>query len=384
MPKCVNKPTLKCIGCKNEISQEEHLSCSLCESKYDLLCANISAERYRLMDKDKFTWRCPECHSKQPKVDNTNTPIRCPTPSEQIYEELITPSEMDMSYNVTHRRKPGKTLKPEASTSEIQLKADLFEADPLDVLTKQEISLFWKELRAARIEMSNFRTSVAELTLAINKSNERTDALEARMDHLEAQLNAKDRSDMETLEVQIDQLKQELQAREQDLLSNDIEIAGIPETTGEGITHIVLAVATKLGVQLEERDIVDASRVGAPRALVEGGPAPRPRNIAVRMTRRSSRDALLKAARVRRGATTADMGISGPPCKFYINERLTKLNRQLFQRAREIAKRIKWRFVWTRSGKIYVKKENGSKGHLIRSEADLVKVFGDDVVGSET
>lgn len=375
--------TQDCLGCKNIITHDEYLVCLLCKSAYDLLCANIPPEHFQQMSSDhRRAWRCPECCSKQPKVDNTNTPIRCATPSVKVQDELISdPPEHDMSFYITQRRKPVKSLKPDIPMSVIQPATDL-NAEPVlsDITSREEISLFWKELRAARIEMSSLRTSVMDLTAIITKSNERMDALEARMDKLEEKINVKYQSN--DLEEQIDQLKQELQEREQDLLSNDLEIAGIPEAPGEGITHIVLTVATKLGVQLEERDIVDARRVGASRTLVEGGLAPRPRPIAVRLTRRSSRDALLKSARVRRGVTTADMGIAGPPCKFYVNERLTKLNRQLFQRVREIAGHVKWRFVWTRDGKILVKKENGSTRHRIRSEADLAGVFGKDTVST--
>ncbi|XP_026743824.1 uncharacterized protein LOC113505365 [Trichoplusia ni] len=233
---------------------------------------------------------------------------------------------------------------------------------------KQKLDNMEQTSRSTYIEIRNLWT-------------ERMDALEARMSKLEA--NSKDKLDTKTLEEKIDHLQYELQEREQELLASDIEIAGIPETPGVGVTHLVLTAANKLGVQLEEKDIVHAERVGAPRALVEGGPAPRPRNIAVRVARRVTRNALLKAARVRRGATTADMGIAGQPCKFYVNERLTKLNRHLFQKSREIAGRLKWRFVWTREGRVFVRKENGSTRHRLRTEADLIKVFSSNNVSSE-
>ncbi|CAB3256980.1 unnamed protein product [Arctia plantaginis] len=262
--------------------------------------------------------------------------------------------------------------------------ADLCESDSSETEPVRELSLFLKELRATRIEMSNLRSSLIDLTGAVQKSNERMDSLEIRINDLEGKINNEDRADIRNMERQIDQLKLDLQEREQELLSNDVEIAGIPETPGEGINHIVLSVAAKLGVQLEERDIVDAVRVGVPRASVEGEPGPRPRNIAVRVSRRSNRDALLKAARVRRGATTAGMGLIGAPRKFYVNERLKKLNRQLFGKAREFAERLKWRFVWTREGKIYVRKDNGSTRHRLRSDSDLSGVFGDCFVGAKS
>ena len=58
----------------NTFKCEEGLLCYVCNEWYDLLCANISQERYTHMIKDK--WMCPECLYKQPKSDNTNTPVR--------------------------------------------------------------------------------------------------------------------------------------------------------------------------------------------------------------------------------------------------------------------------------------------------------------------
>lgn len=370
----------ECVGCKNVLPKEEQITCLLCKSKYDLLCANITVERFQLMNLEhKRIWRCPECRSKQPKVDNTNTPMRAATStaSESLVDSA-TPSDLDMSYNITHRRKPKGNVPVPFVVPDPGSDKPTQVNDPV-----QEISLFWSELRAARIEMSQLRDTLLEVTATMNKNSERLDLLEARIDGLENKIATQDRPNIEILEDQITQLKQDLQDREQELLSNDIEIAGVPETAGEGVVHITLAVATKLGVELDERDIVSAARVGLPRAIVEGEPAPRPRSIAVRFTRRTCRDTLLKSARVRRGATTTDMGIPGPPCKFYVNERLTKSNRQIFQRAREFAARAKWRFVWTRDGKVFAKKENGSKRHRLCSESDLTSVFGSNVVCSD-
>ncbi|XP_047033020.1 uncharacterized protein LOC124639625 [Helicoverpa zea] len=366
----------KCVGCKGILLKDKQITCFLCKSKYDLLCANITVDRFKLMDVEhKRIWRCPECRSKQPKADNTNTPIRAVTsPASETLVDFVTQPDSETSY-ITHRRKPTSDVPAPL----VVLDPGLSKSDQVPY-PDQEIGLFWNELRAARYEMSQLRDTLLEVTATMKTNSERLDLLEARIDGLESTIAVQDRSNMDILESQITQLKQDLQDREQELLSNDIEIAGVPETAGEGVVHIALAVATKLGVELDDRDIVSAARVGPPRAIVEGAPAPKPRSIAVRLTRRTCRDALLKAARVRRGVTTTDMGIAGKPCKFYVNERLTKLNRQIFQRARELAAHAKWRFVWTRDGKIFARKDNGSKRHRFSSETDLMSVFGGAVV----
>ncbi|KAG7295311.1 hypothetical protein JYU34_022316 [Plutella xylostella] len=57
-------------------------------------------------------------------------------------------------------------------------------------------------------------------------------------------------------------LKLEIQEKDQDMLLNDLEFSHIPEENGENPLQIVALVATKLGVKLDERDIVSAEIVG--------------------------------------------------------------------------------------------------------------------------
>lgn len=85
---------------------------------------------------------------------------------------------------------------------------------------------------------------------------------------------------MSDLEDTILQLRMDIQVKDQEMLVNDVEIAGFPEVGNENSVHAVL-IFLPLGVQLEDRDVVSAERVGAPRAFLDGE-APRPRPLAVR------------------------------------------------------------------------------------------------------
>lgn len=200
--------------------------------------------------------------------------------------------------------------------------------------------------------------------------------MEARIDALESNSIKNDSCKIESLQETISQLRLEIHDRDQDMLGNDIEIASFPEVRNENLTHTLLTVAKKLGVELEERDVVNAQRIGPEPSSGEGSAEPRrPRPMVVRLARRASRDALLQAARTRRGVTTEGLLTSVTHRPFYVNERLTKTNRQLFQKTREAAKRSDWRYVWTRDGKIYTRKEQGRPRTRVRSEEDLARVF---------
>ncbi|KAL4718984.1 hypothetical protein ACJJTC_018787 [Scirpophaga incertulas] len=202
--------------------------------------------------------------------------------------------------------------------------------------------------------------------------------LRARVEKLENGANTSN------LENTIESLKAELNERDQELLLNDVEFTCIPENKGEGLQHVVMSLASKIGVKLRSEDVVCAARVGRPPEAGTGIAGVRPRPIVVRLVRRALRDDLLRAARVRRTVTTEGVDLHGPPNRFYINERLTRANRVLFRQAREVAGRLGWRFVWTRDGKIFARQrlEQDAPRHRLRSQADLARVFGPSAVGS--
>lgn len=241
-----------------------------------------------------------------------------------------------------------------------------------------EIRLFREELRAVRAEMKEVRTTMADFTTAISRCNKRIDDLATRVEVIEH--NQNDR--VTFLEQTITELKLDLNDRDQEMLRNDVEISGIPETKNEGTLHLVLVVAGKLGLPLNEADVVSAERVGPVRPSVEGEPGPRPRPLAVRLARRGHRDQILAAARVRRHVTTEGMDLTETPRPIYVNERLTRSNRQIFRKAREASKSKTWKYVWTREGKIFARQGHGTLRHRLRTNDDVIRVFGYDDVGA--
>ncbi|CAG5024224.1 unnamed protein product [Parnassius apollo] len=126
--------------------------------------------------------------------------------------------------------------------------------------------------------------------------------------------------------------------RDQELFYNDIEITSIPEEKGENLIHIVTTLSVKLGVKLSENDLVSATRVGRVNVSSETVPESRPRPVVVKLGRRALKDQVLMATRVRRGITTEGTGLPAPHRRFYVNERLTKVNRLLFWQARKKTK----------------------------------------------
>lgn len=250
----------------------------------------------------------------------------------------------------------------------------------------QEIRSFRNEVNAMRAEIRELRQESADFRASVSSCFERLDTMENRVSAIEQRFEDRQLGTSDRLEATIAELKSQLNERDQELLLNDVVISGVPETRGENVVHIVNLIAQKLGTPIDERDIVVAERVGPLNPnRIEGDSAPaRPRSIVVRLTRRAARTHLLSAARVRRNLSTTDIGAGGgsgggaqvPPRKVYINERLMRSNAKLFHSAREAGKRLQFKYVWTKEGRIFVKKEDGSHVQRVRSDKDIDKIFG--------
>ncbi|CAG9784126.1 unnamed protein product [Diatraea saccharalis] len=352
----------------------------ICKEHYDLICANVSESRfYNTLTKEKReTWKCTLCVSKQPRTDNTNTPVRSAEDKITTKRGAATTSphsQLDISM---------MDINCENNTSDNSRETGLSGSN-LDVLI-YELRLFREELSTTRRKIGELNVSLSNLVSRMDACETTIDKLNARVEKLEQRINRDPlilEPDNNTFLASMEQLKHEINDRDQELLLNDIELACIPEQKGENLTSIAITLAKKLGVNIGEQEVVCAMRVGRPPGQVDASlSSARPWTVVIRLARRAVRDEMLQAARVRRGVTTEGTGLPGTPRRFYVNERLTRVNRSIYRRARDIAGRLNWRFVWSRDGRVFVRQHQGDHAprHRLRSEADLVRVFGPNAV----
>ncbi|CAG9782324.1 unnamed protein product [Diatraea saccharalis] len=344
---------VKCSSCGKFLSAAESVRCGKCSCSFHKPCVAIPETATV-----KSLWLCPGCKLKIPRGDNTSTPLKGLSAE---YTVSDSPPHMDdTAHDVTE-----------------EFRVDL----------ALEIRSFRNELGGLRAEVRECRADIAELKSVINRYEEKITSMENRIVTLETNMSIPT-SAVGTLEVAVAELKAQLNDKDQELLSNDVDLTGIPEQSGENVMSIVRAIAVKFGIELDDRDVVKADRVGSSRrnrisgggdasGAVVGGDAgeQRPRAIAVRFTRQTVREQWLRAARVRRVLTSGDIEIPGPSRRIYINERLTRVNRRLFFLARQAGSERRWKYVWTRNGRILARKSDGQQSVQIRDERDISKVF---------
>ncbi|KAL0822081.1 hypothetical protein ABMA28_005446 [Loxostege sticticalis] len=381
-----------CGGCLQAIDHSGHLTCSLCGQNYDLHCAGVTAQCFGALTGDRrAAWSCAACKSRQPKTDNTETPARAGEGGVTMRRGASRPPAMDMELDESlidlsqeTRDDARHTGSAEPAGFQVLVAEWRQFREAIQVELRQMRDDFRSDLRALRGEMRELAGLVRRCEGRVDVVEERLETLEreasgnnvavgARIDAVEARMEAAERRRAEAgpdgaegLRRTVEELKLELNERDQEALLADLEIGQLPEQKGENPVHAVIVLATRLGVPLEERDVVFAERVGAPPAEAGG----RARRVVVRLARRHLRDELLRAARVRRAVTAEGGG------RVFINERLTRSNRQLFHRVREECRRLEWRYSWTRRGRIFARKSDGAQVFQLRSPGDLERVFG--------
>ncbi|CAG9790321.1 unnamed protein product [Diatraea saccharalis] len=260
-----------CGACGRFLSPVGAATCGDCLIKYHRVCANISEKAQ--ISKD---WVCSNCKKDSRRGDNRQTPVKRSSGTEisAVSSRGLSPS----SHRVL------------ASDSR-QFGEDV--GDHTDVGGLRE---FFREFKEGMEEIRDFRREMAKLRESFTAYTERLDGLERRLEAVEKRRDGGDSARVAELKSAVSGLKQELNDREQEMLLSDLEIGHLPEERGTSVFQAVAVLAGRLGVTLEERDVVFAERVGPTPAEKEG----RPRRMVVRLARRQLRDDLLQAARVRR------------------------------------------------------------------------------------
>ncbi|KAJ8725769.1 hypothetical protein PYW08_003952 [Mythimna loreyi] len=341
----------KCGACGKFQSPIDGAKCDICLKPYHRRCVGLN-----LTGIITTPWHCPECRKNQVRDNRNETPVR---------GQAVAPLEDSLVNLMDTSASPINTTATDATQDMTHHPSDI----------TAELKKFKEEfISTIRQEFQLMRDDLAELRSTIKKTNDRMSALEERVAVME---NRKLEQESTGVNDIIAQLRSDINDRDQELLATDIQISNLPEAPGENPVHTALIVASKLGVKAKARDIVSAERVGG-RRINATQPAPvetRPRFLVVRFARRDLRDEMVEAARVRRGMTSADLDLPGPATRIYINERLTKTNRDLFRRAREAGGRFGWQYIWSRRGRILARYKAGDSVHQIRCEADIDRVF---------
>lgn len=165
-------------------------------------------------------------------------------------------------------------------------------------------------------------------------------------------------------------LKAEMNKQEQYSRINCVEIYGIPEFQNENVLHTVSKVYKALNVSYDSSQIDCCHRLGKYGDGTRG-----PRGIIVKFVSRITKQEFLSARKVKRNLSASDIDPSWsratPSQTIYINESLTKANKILYNECKLFKKSNKIKYLWVKSGKILMRKDDKSNVFNIRTPLDL-------------
>lgn len=334
--------TAKCGVCGKFVSSDG-VKCNSCGVHYHRQCIHIKSN-VRLPAK----WHCKGC-DKQKTV----------TPQSHQSSESAHADDTDAQLNSSEE------------SIDLNLEQEI-------KLIRSQLATIVQETTTCRHEISTFRQEMFELHSTISVFSERLNTVESKVDKITKRL-----TEIEVVASNVNiaaEVEKRLNDRDQDYFLTDIEVTGIPECKNENPIHIITQVANKLGVTLDEREIVSVERRGrrlnaAASNIETTANTRRPRTIVVSLSRRNLRDQLLRAARLRKGIDTTGIVDNTQPQTIYLSERLTWSNRQLFRAARQEGRNKGWRYIWTRRGNVFARRDTNSQAFRIRTQADIGNIF---------
>ena len=166
-------------------------------------------------------------------------------------------------------------------------------------------------------------------------------------------------------ENEIKLLQQSFNDMDQYLRRDCVKIRGLPIDSQQNSNNLVLKIAEKIGIDIKESDI-SVSHILRRRNFVDQSRLRQNSTeaIIVKFVRRDIKDKFYRARKNLKNLTAANFDFESSN-KIFINENLTRKNKELFNSGLNIKREKGYKFIWT---------NNGSDSINIRNQNDLQKL----------
>ena len=233
-------------------------------------------------------------------------------------------------------------------------------------------------------KLAPFSVKMNEIVRSIEFINTKYEELETKLTSYEAKQNDLC-NENQALALQLKQTTKELNDLkdvcndlEQYSRRDCVEIRGVPLKPGlrsgeENTDRIVKKVAATVGVEIVEKDISISHRLKTSESY--RGDKLQPPPIIVKFTRRVTKETFYKARKklYNDNVTAKVLGYESDN-KIFVVESLTGKNKDLFHKAYGAKREKGYKFIWTSSGNIFIRKAETSPVVRIRSLKDLDRI----------
>ncbi|KAL0879710.1 hypothetical protein ABMA27_003425 [Loxostege sticticalis] len=153
---------------------------------------------------------------------------------------------------------------------------------------------------------------------------------------------------------------------------NNVEVQCVLESKNENLNTIIIQIAKTVGCSLTEENITHCTRVAK-----NDKTNTRPRAIIAQLSSIRLRDTFLAAAitfnklNKENKLNSSHIGIAGEKKPIYIMEHLSPANKSLHAAARIKSKELGYKYVWTRNGRIFMRKSDNTP-YIVVKDTDFL------------
>ena len=222
--------------------------------------------------------------------------------------------------------------------------------------------LFTKFFKTMKDELKEFGKSLIFLSSKYDEIAKSESEMRESLDYMSTE-NKRLCERVSMLESMVAACESGMENVKQYIRRDVLELHGIPVTWDENPNEIVNGVVHLLdrGYQFHDQDISISHRLPAP----EGKISP----IIAKFIRRNTHDHIFNLKRQLQGKSTLDLGFPTEN-RIYLNESLTQRTRELLKEVKAFKRDNHFKFVWTKQGKVFLKKDDGSSS-TVRSFSSL-------------
>lgn len=358
--------TKKCAGCSFDLGILEQLKCATCSLRYHYDCINTTNAKYKELTTDyKINWICPTCRSKQPKGDNSNTPVR---------SSASTAFETSPSSNVTLRRTQLCTQQNKQTDNQ-----ELLTLDSVRQLIQEERKILLSEIeenmsRIMENKLKSMSKEINEIKESVAFANNQYEDLKQELLGKLTQVNELKREN-EKLKSTVQDLNSRLSIMEQHSRMCNLEIQCLPEHKAENLPLIISQIGKITGNNISDSDIHKCTRI----AKINPDNT-RPRSVIVKFSSPRTRDTFLAGVlnfnkmNKDNKLNSSHAGLGGVIKPIYVVEHLTPEVKKLHAFARLTAKKLNYKFVWIKNGRVFLRKTDNSNHIVVRNFEQLEKL----------
>ncbi|XP_051175675.1 uncharacterized protein LOC127290897 [Leptopilina boulardi] len=341
----------ECLECNEQVSRKTDKSCECakCNGIVHLACANvnITREEFNSLKKGVYKFICTKCRDNATSQSNS-TPANNDLASViRSIPENITQSDFFAALEVAIEQGQRNVLQEYHSKMVNSMKE------------------FQDEQKKFNTELS---TSIDNMKSEIADHSKRIDILEFDSGVCTEDLkNVK--VDNEAIHNRMVELERSLNFHEQSSLMSSMDIRGLPVKPDEDLKNTFCRIAASLNVEMTQENIVNIYRVKNSENI---NPQSSQSLIRAKLSRQDIRDKILNQRKTFKNFTTMYLGWpEAERANIYLQETLTPFNRRIHAAALTARKSNIIKYLWIAGGKIFCRKEDGSRRILLSCLQDV-------------